>query len=808
MTSHSCSLVWFFFLGFISRSVAAPPVILTQPVSRVVAEGMNANMSVGLQGSASFQWRKNGVNIPGQIAVTLSSLSAVTAADAGSYDCVVTNADGVAMHPPATLTVLTNVAPVSQIPRSSRVVAPGSVMSVSAPMFGSLPMTYQWQKNGEDIPGATAVSYSVNPVTEAHAGVYRCRVTNAHGSTLSPLQYVRVARLPEVNYLGQAFTKILSQGEAIPGRTSTTRTGRFTDFENIRYRDGVLVIRAKYNSTGADYGLYHWANGTTTIIADDSVTAPGGLKFANAVYPTEAASGRVWFGASTSDSVFGLYHWTNGTLVQAVASVPGGAGQLAARGDTAFFASTFVPPGSSLTPEVRLWRRNPNGSLDVVLDRTMDLPGPFSHPSGVPGTNPQFAYDGTTLVFHQQDETGLQAIFAMPGAGGPIKEIVNSNQLVPGATTKLWPIVQVEFDGGQIFSGSLPYTVGSNVLSLGWQGSFGLDGSLIHAAATPGTVNAAGPDSFVTYNGAAFNYRRGDFTHNGSPSAQLGGQPLAKIIKADADGQDCAMIAEVGGIQTIQLAEGKKVTSAPSFVTHPNGLMVLEGANITLHAVATGGGLSWQWKKNGTNLPGMTSNSLPFTNFTAAEAGNYTVVVSNSLGSVESNTATLSLPTEPTPQPALLPFPTEFTLQPGVSWTIGPTSIEGTSYALYKGDTLITNNRNHSLNPVEIGHQGNYRYVVTNPAGSVSLNFRLNVAGGPTAEDLRPEIGPAAFRDGKIEFSMPTVNSHAYRVEFKTKLGDPNWTSVQTFNGNGGEMPFAFTISGAIGFYRVVDTTP
>jgi hypothetical protein len=44
---------------------------------------------------------------------------------------------------------------------------------------GTPPFTYQWLKNGEDIPGANGVSHTINPVIAASAGEYSCRVRNA-----------------------------------------------------------------------------------------------------------------------------------------------------------------------------------------------------------------------------------------------------------------------------------------------------------------------------------------------------------------------------------------------------------------------------------------------------------------------------------------------------------------------------------------------------------------------------------------------------------------------------------------------------
>jgi len=71
---------------------------------------------------------------------------------------------------------------------------------------------------------------------------------------------------------------------------------------------------------------------------------------------------------------------------------------------------------------------------------------------------------------------------------------------------------------------------------------------------------------------------------------------------------------------------------------------VIAGSNPTATVIATGTDpLSYQWQFDGTNIAGATSATLTLTNVSAANDGNYTVIVSNSEGSVTSNLATLSV---------------------------------------------------------------------------------------------------------------------------------------------------------------------
>ncbi len=84
--------------------------------------------------------------------------------------------------------------------------------------------------------------------------------------------------------------------------------------------------------------------------------------------------------------------------------------------------------------------------------------------------------------------------------------------------------------------------------------------------------------------------------------------------------------------------------TAPSFTTQPQGGTVPAGATVTFTAAASGSPApTYQWRRNNTVLTGATSPTLTLTNVSAADAGDYTVVASNSAGSQTSNVATLAV---------------------------------------------------------------------------------------------------------------------------------------------------------------------
>jgi hypothetical protein len=92
-----------------------------------------------------------------------------------------------------------NGTPVFVIQPASQSVTEGGFVVFQAIARGTAPLTYQWQRNGVDIAGATTSVLLVDPVSnEDHSAVYRAVATNAVGSANSAPATLTVAALPPV----------------------------------------------------------------------------------------------------------------------------------------------------------------------------------------------------------------------------------------------------------------------------------------------------------------------------------------------------------------------------------------------------------------------------------------------------------------------------------------------------------------------------------------------------------------------------------------------------------------------------------
>ncbi|MDB6124647.1 MAG: Immunoglobulin I-set domain protein [Pedosphaera sp.] len=161
-----------------------PPVVVVQPLSIAVGQGTSANLLIVATGTKplAYQWRRNGTPVSGAT-TSQYTLSSAQPADAGVYSIIVTNALGSITSSNAVLTV--NVPPLIIAQPQSFTVRQGSSTSFSVVASSLIPLTYQWQFNGNDIVGASNSLLLLTNVQYTSAGMYSVMVGNAGGSTKS-----------------------------------------------------------------------------------------------------------------------------------------------------------------------------------------------------------------------------------------------------------------------------------------------------------------------------------------------------------------------------------------------------------------------------------------------------------------------------------------------------------------------------------------------------------------------------------------------------------------------------------------------
>src|SRR5262249_50698768 len=160
----------------------APLLSITeQPSGGDACAGEPFAFTVATRGSnIRYQWRKNGIDIPGATS-RVYALDAVTGADAGAYTVAVASDDYRANGEPATpadstlvshaARLVVHIAPAISSQPAGASLCRGMPYSFTVKATGD-GLVYQWRHDGVVIPGASSAAYSIAATDSIDAGYY------------------------------------------------------------------------------------------------------------------------------------------------------------------------------------------------------------------------------------------------------------------------------------------------------------------------------------------------------------------------------------------------------------------------------------------------------------------------------------------------------------------------------------------------------------------------------------------------------------------------------------------------------------
>lgn len=161
--------------------VANPDLqITTTLLPQTVPAGSQVQFSIGASGAQpiSYQWRFNGIDLPGETNFMLN-LANVQTNQSGAYSVVVSNPTGTLASREAALVVapvlITSLWPID--PTTWQ----GATVQYSAQVNSTVPVSYQWQFNGTDLPGATNSVLTLSNLTRSQSGTYAVKASNVFG---------------------------------------------------------------------------------------------------------------------------------------------------------------------------------------------------------------------------------------------------------------------------------------------------------------------------------------------------------------------------------------------------------------------------------------------------------------------------------------------------------------------------------------------------------------------------------------------------------------------------------------------------
>jgi len=647
--------------GTVSPIVLAPS-ITTPPVSQTVTSGQTATFSVTASGTAplSYQWNQGGTAISGATSPSYTTPATTTSDNGAQFTVVVSNAAGSITSNAATLTV--NTPPSITTQPASQTVTASQTAAFSVVATGTAPLSYQWQKDGTAISGATSPSYTTPATTASDNGAqFTAVVSNAAGSATSNAAIVNVNTPPSIT--SQPVGQTVIAGQTVTFSVVVT---------------GTAPLSYQWIKNGVNIGGATSSSYTTTA----TTTSDDGTEFTVVVSNLG--------GSTTSNAVT-----VNVSIPPTITTPP------VSQTVTAGHMATFAVVATGSAPLSYQWQKNGTA-----------ISGATSSPYTTPAT--------------ATSDDGAQFTVVVSNAAGNITSNAATLTVNTPPSITSQPASQT-VTASQTATFSVVAT-GTAPLSYRWRKS----GTTI-SGATSSTYTT--PATTASDNGARFT----------------------------------VVVSNAAGSATSNAA--KLTVNTPPSISTPASQTITSGQTATFSATASGTApLSYQWNQGGTAIRGATSPSYTTPSTTTSDNGaQFTVVVSNSVGSITSNAATLTVnagPLQLTSSASSLRFPSVIvggtsTLSAALTAfgdpnvTISSISISGPGFnvsGLSTGQTLTpgqTATLNVTFAPAATG----------NVAGGVTVtsdatNSPTSIALSSSAVDLPGEPVCGQLNDGLVHLPL------------------------------------------------------
>ena len=555
------------------------------------------------------------------------------------------------------LTITTPAAPAFTTQPLPQTATVGTNVTFTVVATGAPAPTLQWRKgssdlaNGGVVSGATTATLTLTNITVTDVGSYSCVATNSVSAVPSNPVALTVNPAPAtvtLGGLGAVYdgTPKSVTATTVPASLPVTITYNGSGAAPTAaggYAVVATVVNPNYTGT---------ASGTLIIAKAPVAIALGAL---NATYdgapkpvtvttvPAALALTVTYGGAATAPSAVGSYSVIANvndanyagaaigtlTIAKATALITLGALNATYDGTAKPVTVTTVPAGLALTVTY-------GGLATAPL-----AVGSYAVSASVNDANYAGAANGTLTIAKAAAAISLGALNATyDGAPKPVTVTT-----VPAGLA-----VTVTYGGAATVPSAVgSYSVSANVNDANYAGS--ASGTLTIAkvaqtitfAALADKLTSSAPFALGATASSAlpvtFSIVSGPATVSGSTLTLAGTAGTVVVRAAQAGNENFAAATFVDQSFNVTAA-----TVAPTITTQPVAPIATAGGTASFSVVASGTPApTYQWRKNGTAIPGATAATLLLNNVQAADAASYDVVVTNSAGSVTSSAVTLAV---------------------------------------------------------------------------------------------------------------------------------------------------------------------
>ena len=712
------------------NAATSAPAFTTQPVSQTVVAAAGVTFTAAASGNPlpTYQWRKNGTNITGATGAFYAIASAAIG-DAATYTLVATNSVGSVTSNGAVLTV--NSVPAFITQPSSQTVTAGAGVTFTAAASGTPSPTYQWQKNGSAIAGATNAAYTIASTAAGDAGTYTMVATNAAGPatsagavlTVNPVNTApTISVIPaQTTGLGTAIgpisfivgdsqtaagsltvsglssnTMLVPAGNIFFGGNGANRTVTLTPAAGqtgtttitVTVSDGLLTSTASFILTVSAL------SSTTQTVSNSAAMAIPDSGPAS-VYPSNITISGLGgtIGAVTVRLNNFSHTWASdvdivlasptGQKIMLMSKVGGGGSP------TTNATLTFSTTATALLPQTGAlvtgtYQPTVYGASTIVF----------------PAPAPAAPYDGSFAGLVGQTPNGTWSLYVVDGWAGDQGSIAGGWTLTVTSTgTAPTPPTISDITNQTTTTGTptvaIPFTVGDADTALS---SLTLGGTASNTTLVP--------NGSITFGGSGANC-----TVTVSPATGQTGTSTITVTVSDGS---------LTATDTFLLTVNAPLTT-PVFTTQPASLALTTGSSATFAAAASGNPVpTYQWKKNGMAIAGATAASYSIASVTPADASTYTVAAANSVGSATSTGAVLTV--NSAPMITTQPVTQTVTKGAAVTFKVVASGSPAPTYQWKKNGSKISGatGASYTIASVASGNAGTYTVVGTNSLGSVS----------------------------------------------------------------------------------------